>query len=456
MKHPTIAASGGTKKVIIMGAAGRDFHNFNVVFRDNVNYQVVAFTAAQIPGIADRRYPASLAGKLYPDGIAIHGENELETLIASNAVDEVVLAYSDLAHADVMHLASRTLAGGADFRIIGPRRSSIASKLPVISVCAVRTGSGKDSVVRRLTELLKKRGLKAVVIRHPMPYGNLAAQAVQRFASVQDCLRHQCTIEEREEYEQHIAAGVIVYAGVDYGKILARAEQEADVILWDGGNNDWPFFHSDLEIVIVDPHRAGHELSYHPGETNLRRADVVIINKLDSAPKEVIERVTANTALANDKAAVIRADSRISVDKPELIRGKRVLVVEDGPTLTHGEMRFGAGTLAAQNHGAAKIVDPRTTARGSLKETMARYPWIGNALPAMGYSDRQLADLTATINDADCDSVVIGTPIDLASVVKLAKPHCRVRYDLVEIGTPTLDDLLESFLKHHRLPPMAD
>lgn len=454
MEQQTLRRSNAATRVIILGAAGRDFHNFNVVFRDNRQYEVIGFTAAQIPGIDERRYPPTLAGSLYPEGITIYPETKLEELIRTKEIDEVVLAYSDLAHVDVMHLASRALACGADFRLIGPRNSSLQAHLPVISVCAVRTGSGKDSVVRRLSALLKARGLRSVVIRHPMPYGDLAAQAVQRYAAIEDCSRHQCTVEEREEYEQHIAAGVVVYAGVDYARILERAEKEADVILWDGGNNDWPFLVSDLEIVIVDPHRAGHELSYHPGETNLRRADVIIINKMDSAPKEGVDLVTANIASTNPETKVIRANSRISVDKPELIRGKRVLVVEDGPTLTHGEMAYGAGTVAAQLNDASEIIDPRQSAQGSIIELFDRYAWIGNALPAMGYSQEQLRDLAATIGTADCDSVVIATPVDLARVITISKPHCRVRYDFEEIGTPTLAEVVDRFLKTHNLKKM--
>lgn len=435
------------KRVLILGAAGRDFHNFNVCFRDQADYEVVAFTAAQIPGIETRRYPPALSGSLYPDGIPIYPEAKLEELIRTERVNQTVLAYSDLSHANVMHLASRALACGADFRIIGPAQTFLSSARPVISVCAVRTGSGKDSVVRRVSQLLQARNLKPVVVRHPMPYGDLAAQAVQRFATVEDCDRHHCTIEEREEYEQHINEGVIVYAGVDYGRILAEAEKEADVILWDGGNNDWPFYRPDLEIVLLDPHRAGHELLYHPGETNFRRAQVLIVNKIDSAPIKGLQQVMTNIAAINPAATVIQARSTISVDKPELITGKRVLVIEDGPTLTHGEMAYGSGAIAAHNHGAAELVDPKPAACGSLARTFERYPWVGKALPAMGYSEAQLADLAATIAATPCDSIIVATPVDLARIVTLAKPHCRVRYDLEEIGRPDLKEIVETFLR---------
>ena len=437
------------ERILILGAAGRDFHNFNVCFRDNSDCEVVAFTAAQIPGIESRRYPPSLSGALYPNGIPIYPEAKLEALIRSEHIQQVVLAYSDLAHINVMHLASRALACGADFRIIGPERSFLSSSRPVISVCAVRTGSGKDSVVRRIAKLLQSRKLRPVVVRHPMPYGDLAEQAVQRFASIEDCDRHRCTIEEREEYEQHINEGVIVYAGVDYARILAEAEKEADVILWDGGNNDWPFYRPDLEVVLLDPHRAGHELRYHPGETNFRRAQVLIVNKMDSAPVAGVQQVMANIAAVNPAATLIQARSNITVDKPELIGGKRVLVIEDGPTLTHGEMSYGSGTIAAHKHGAAEIVNPKPAACGSLVEIFARYPWVGSALPAMGYSDAQLNDLAATIAATPCDSIIVATPVDLARLITLTKPHCRVRYDLEEIGRPTLAEVVARFLTGH-------
>jgi predicted GTPase len=434
------------ERIIILGAAGRDFHTFNVCFRDDANFEVAAFTAAQIPGIEERSYPPSLSGELYPNGIPIYPEAKLEELVRDKQIQQVVLAYSDLSHVTVMHLASRALACGADFRLIGPDRSSLSSSRPVISVCAVRTGSGKDSVIRRIAAILKQQNLRAVVVRHPMPYGDLSKQAVQRFASVEDCDRHSCTIEEREEYEQHINEGVVVYAGVDYACILAEAEKEADIILWDGGNNDWPFFRSDLEIVLLDPHRAGHELLYHPGETNFRRAQVLIVNKIDSAPVSGVQQVMANIAAINPRATVIQARSNITVDHPELIRGKRVLVVEDGPTLTHGEMGYGSGTIAAQKHGALELVDPRPGANGSLVEIFAHYPWVGRALPAMGYSKAQLNDLTVTINQTSCDSIVIATPVDLARLIPLSKPHCRVRYDLEEITHPDLAEVVIDFL----------
>jgi len=435
-----------------MGAAGRDFHTFNVCFRDDPRFEVVAFTAAQIPGIAGRHYPAELGGALYPNGIAIYPEEDLEKLLRDLRIQQVVFAYSDLSHIALMHIASRILACGADFDLIGPERSSLSSSRPVISVCAVRTGCGKDSVIRRIATLLHERNLRPVVVRHPMPYGDLAAQAVQRFASVEDCDRHNCTIEEREEYEQHIREGVIVFAGVDYARILAAAEKEADVILWDGGNNDWPFYRSDLEIVVLDPHRAGHELLYHPGETNFRRAQVLIVNKIDSAPVTGVEQVMANIAAVNPRATVIQARSNITVDKPELITGKRVLVIEDGPTLTHGEMSYGSGTIAAEKHGAAEIVDPRPNARGSLAETFEHFPRVGRALPAMGYSRSQLGDLAATIDATPCDSIIVATPVDLARLISFSKPHCRVRYDLEEISQPGLAEVLASFLPAHINP----
>jgi predicted GTPase len=442
------------ERVLIMGAAGRDFHNFNVCFRDDPAYEVVAFTAAQIPGIAGRRYPAELSGAEYPRGIPIYPEADLEMLLRDLRVQQVVFAYSDLAHETLMHIASRALASGADFRLIGPERSSLSSSRPVISVCAVRTGCGKDSVIRRLAVILQQHNLNPVVVRHPMPYGDLAKQAVQRFASLEDCDRHNCTIEEREEYEQHIKEGVVVFAGVDYARILTAAEKEADVILWDGGNNDWPFFRSDLEIVVLDPHRAGHELLYHPGETNFRRARVLIVNKIDSAPEAGVEQVIANIATVNPHATVIQARSNITVDKPELIIGKRVLVIEDGPTLTHGEMSYGAGTIAAQKHGAAEIVDPRASARGSLVETFKRFPWVGRALPAMGYSQAQLDDLAATIANTPCDSIVVATPVDLRRLFTLPKPACRARYDIEEMSQPDLATLVGEFLscRANKLP----
>ena len=442
------------EKVLILGAAGRDFHIFNLCFRDDPGCEVIGFTAAQIPGIESRRYPASLSGALYPDGIPIYPEAELEQLIRKHQARQVVFAYSDVSHNHVMHLASRALACGADFRLIGPERSSLPSARPVISVCAVRTGCGKDSVVRRIAGILKAVDLRPVVVRHPMPYGDLSRQIEQRFASVEDCDSANCTVEEREEYEQHINNGVVVYAGVDYARILARAEEEADVILWDGGNNDWPFFRSDLQIVLLDPHRAGHELLYHPGETNLRRAQVLVINKMDSAPLSGVQEILANIADANPSATVIQARSTVRVDDPDLIRGQRVLLIEDGPTLTHGEMAYGSGSVAAHRYGAAAVVDPRPFARGSLAETFKRFPWVKSALPAMGYSREQLADLAATIAAVECDSIVIATPVDLARLISLEKPSCRVRYDLEEISQPDLSYVVCNFVRDHsaRLP----
>jgi predicted GTPase len=432
-------------RVIIMGAAGRDFHNFNVFFRDNDQYDVVAFTATQIPGIEARTYPPVLAGHLYPSGIPIHPEQQLEELIKRHKVEQVVFAYSDVSHEYVMHMASRVQATGADFRLMGPNSTMIKSKVPVVSVCAVRTGSGKSQTSRRVVQLLRVKGLRVVVIRHPMPYGDLAAQAAQRFASIEDMERQKCTIEEMEEYEPHIARGAIVYAGVDYGKILAAAEKEADVIVFDGGNNDFPFYKPDLHIVIADPHRAGHEIGYHPGETNLRMADVIIINKIDTAEPANVAQVRENIRRFNPKAIVIDGASPIFVDNPAAIRGKRVLVVEDGPTLTHGGMRYGAAWVAAKKFGASVIVDPRGAAVGSLRDVFQKYGHLTEILPAMGYSPEQIRELEKTINAVDADVVLIGTPIDLARVVKIKKPAIRVRYELQEIGVPTLEDVLRDF-----------
>jgi predicted GTPase len=433
------------KKVIIMGAAGRDFHNFNVVFRDKETYQVVAFTATQIPDIEDRKYPAALAGKLYPQGIPIHPEDELTALIHKHGVNEVVFAYSDVPHTTVMDRASQVLAAGADFSLLGPEATMIRSRKPVLSVCAVRTGSGKSQTSRKAARLLKAKGRKVAVIRHPMPYGNLVEQKVQRFAAYEDLARHKCTIEEREEYEPHIREGILVYAGVDYGAILEQAEKEADVILWDGGNNDLSFYKSDLEIVVVDPHRAGHELLYHPGETNFRRAQVVIINKMDTAPKEKVEQVLANLQRVNPKAIVIKANSKIIVPDSETIRGKVVLVVEDGPTVTHGEMTFGAGYVASQRYQAKKIIDPRPFAVGSIRETFRKYSHLDKVLPAMGYGQAQVLELAETIEKSECELVVSGTPIDLSRLIKTHKPILSVRYELEEIGRPTLEDVLKPF-----------
>ena len=427
-----------------MGAAGRDFHNFNVFFRDNSDYDVVAFTATQIPDIEGRTYPTELAGKLYPQGIPIFAESDLLRLIREKNVDQVIFAYSDVPHEVVMHKASAVLAAGADFRLMGTKTTQLKSSKPVVSVCAVRTGSGKSQTSRKVSLILRKMGYKVAAIRHPMPYGNLVKQAVQRFADYSDLDKHECTIEEREEYEPHLNNGVIVYAGVDYEKILRQAEQEVDIILWDGGNNDFPFYVSDLQIVVADPHRPGHETSYHPGETNVRSADVFVINKVDTADAENVMKVRQNLRLLNPNAIIIEAASPLFVDDPDGIRGKRVLVIEDGPTLTHGEMAYGAGFVAARRFGAAEIVDPRPYAVNSIKATYEKYPKTGLILPAMGYGEAQTRDLEATINQADVDMVIIGTPIDLKRIIKINKPAQRVRYELQEIGQPTLEDILKS------------
>ncbi|MDI6850871.1 MAG: cyclic 2,3-diphosphoglycerate synthase [bacterium] len=438
------------KKVIIMGAAGRDFHNFNVFFRDNEEYEVVAFTATQIPDIEGRKYPPELSGKLYPDGIPIYPEDELEELIRKHKVDFVVFSYSDVSHEYVMNRASMAMSAGASFMLLGPSHTMLTSTKPVISVCAVRTGSGKSQTTRRVAEILKKLGKKTVVIRHPMPYGDLTKQVVQRFGSLEDLDKHNCTIEEREEYEPHIDRGNVVYAGVDYEKILRQAEQEADVILWDGGNNDFPFFKSDLHIVVVDPHRPGHEVTYHPGETNLRMADVIVINKIDTAYPEDIQIVRENARSANPKATIIEAASPIFVENYEAIKGKKVLVIEDGPTLTHGEMAFGAGYVAAEKYGAAEIVDPRPYAVGSIKETYEKYTQLEVILPAMGYSPKQLKELEETINAVPADLVVVATPINLGKILKINKPYVRVKYELQEIGKPDLEDIIKDFFEKRR------
>ena len=442
-------------KILILGAAGRDFHNFNVYFRERGEYEVVAFTATQIPDISGRRYPAALAGPLYPDGIPIFEESELERLIQELCVEQAVFAYSDVSHLQVMHLASRVMAAGADFRLLGPAATMVASSKRVVSVCAVRTGAGKSQTTRRVCELLQERGLKVVAVRHPMPYGDLVEQEVQRFASEADLDRHHCTIEEREEYEPHIARGTVVYAGVDYEKILRQAEQEADVVVWDGGNNDFPFFKSDLEIVVVDPHRPGHETSFHPGETNLRRADVVVINKIDTAAPGDIEAVRSAVRQANPGARIVDACSPLFVDGYEAIAGKRVLVIEDGPTLTHGGMRYGAGVVAAQRFGASEILDPRAHAVGTIADTFRKYPDIGTLLPAMGYGDRQVKDLEATVNATPADLVLIATPIDLRRLIDIRVPALRVTYELQEIGKPTLADEIDSFLAQVPTPALA-
>ena len=432
-------------KVLIMGAAGRDFHNFNLLYKDNEKYKVVVFTATQIPDIEDRTYPAELAGSLYPDGIPIHHEDELESLIKEKQIDEAVFSYSDVSHEYVMHRAASVNAAGASFVLLNTKKTMIKSKKPVVAICAVRTGCGKSQTTRKVASVLKEMGKKLVIVRHPMPYGNLVAQKCQRFANYDDLEKHDCTIEEREEYEPHLAMGSIVYAGIDYGEILSQAQAEADVVIWDGGNNDTPFFKPDMHIVVTDPLRPGHELRYYPGETNLRMADVVVINKEGSAKLEDIEKVRENALKLNDKATVIDAVSPISVEDSSIIRGKKVLAVEDGPTLTHGGMKFGAAVVAAQKFGAAKIVDPRPFLAGSLKETFELYPEVGRVLPAMGYGSAQMKDLERTINNADCDVVIIGTPIDLRKLISINKPAVRVTYDLQEIGKPNLEDVLQKF-----------
>lgn len=429
-------------RTLIMGAAGRDFHNFNVYFRNNSAYQVLAFTATQIPDIEGRTYPAELAGSAYPQGIPIYAEADLVGLIREQNIDQVIFAYSDVPHEYVMHKASQVLAAGADFRLMGLKATQLRSTKPVVSICAVRTGSGKSQTTRSVSKSLRSMGYRVAAIRHPMPYGNLVQQAVQRFASYADLDRQECTIEEREEYEPHLDNGVIVYAGVDYERILRQAEQEVDIVLWDGGNNDFPFYVSDFKIVVADPHRPGHETSYHPGETNARNADVLVINKVDTADADKVMKVRENLRLLNPEAIVVEAASPLFVDDPSAIRGKRVLVVEDGPTLTHGEMAYGAGWVAARRFGAAEIVDPRPFAVRSIKATYEKYPRTGAILPAMGYGEAQTRDLEETINRADVDLVIIGTPIDLNRIIKIQKPTQRVRYELQEIGQPTLADLL--------------
>lgn len=442
------------KNIIIIGAAGRDFHNFNMCYRDNELYNVVAFTAAQIPDIDDRKYPAELAGSLYPDGIPIYSQDRLPELIKELDVDECVFAYSDVSYQTIMNISAIVNSAGADFTLLGPKNTALKSTKPVISVCAVRTGSGKSQTSRKIIELLMENNLKVVAVRHPMPYGDLVAQKVQRFATIEDLKKHKCTIEEMEEYEPHVIRGNIIYAGVDYEAILRSAENDpdgCDVILWDGGNNDFSFYHADLTVTIVDPHRPGHELSYYPGEVCLRMADVAVINKIDSASKEGIDIVETNIKKVNPKAQIIKADSKITVDKPDIIKGKRVLVVEDGPTLTHGEMKIGAGTVAAERIGAAELVDPRPYTVGKLKETFNIYPNIGRLLPAMGYGEQQLKDLEETINKTDCDAVIIGTPIDLSRVIHINKPYTRVHYELDEVTKPNLNDVIEKFIKDHNL-----
>lgn len=430
-------------RTIIMGAAGRDFHNFNTYYRGNEAYEVVAFTATQIPNIDDRKYPAALAGELYPEGIPILPEAQLEALIRDENIDQVVFAYSDVPYEYVMHKAALVNAAGADFRLMGTKETQVKSTKPVVGVCAVRTGSGKSQTTRRVSLILREMGYKVAAIRHPMPYGDLVKQKVQRFADYSDLDKHECTIEEREEYEPHIDNGIIVYAGVDYEAILREAEKEVDIVLWDGGNNDFPFYVTDLLIVVADPHRAGHELRYYPGETNVRMADVFVVNKVDTAHPEDVITVRDNLHMLNPDAVVIEGASPLFVDDPEAIRGKRVLVVEDGPTLTHGEMAYGAGFVAARRFGAGEIVDPRPFAVGSIRETYEKYPGTGTILPAMGYGDKMMRDLEETINAADVDLVLSGTPIDLTRVIKINKPIQRVRYELQEIGEPTLETILK-------------
>ncbi len=432
--------------VLIMGAAGRDFHNFNVVFRDHSEYRVVAFTAAQIPNIAGRRYPPELAGSLYPLGIPIHPEEELESLIATHKVAQVIFSYSDISHEDVMHQASRVLAAGADFSFLGGRRTMVSAKKPVVSVCAVRTGAGKSPATRRIASLLREEGLRVVVIRHPMPYGDLANQAVQRFARLDDLRTAGCTIEEMEEYEPHIREGYVVFAGVDYERVLREAEPEADVLVWDGGNNDTPFIVPDLEIVLLDPHRAGHERTYFPGEVNLIRADVLVLTKMDTASQEQVHVVRANIRQLNPKAVVLETTMPVTVDLPHLIKGKRVLVVEDGPTLTHGGMSFGAGVLAAKQEEAGELVDPRAYAVGTIQQTFIQYPHIGRVLPAMGYGATQIRELEDTINRVPCDVVLIATPVDLGRIIPIKHPTCRVMYSLEERGTPGLREVLQGII----------
>jgi len=434
-------------KTVIMGAAGRDFHNFNTVYRDNDLYDVVAFTATQIPNIDGRKYPASLAGRLYPKGIPIVAESELPALMRKHGIEEVVFAYSDVPYTYVMERSSIANAGGAHFKLLGAQPTMIKSTKPVISVCAVRTGSGKSQTSRRIAHLLQRHGLTVAAIRHPMPYGDLEKQKVQRYGSLADLKKHKCTIEEMEEYEPHIVEGIIIYAGVDYGAILEQAQAEADVILWDGGNNDMPFYTPDLHIVVADPLRVGNELTYYPAEANLRMADVVIINKIDSAEPQAVRVLRDNIRKVNSKAVLIDAASPLTVDHPERVTGKRALVVEDGPTLTHGEMKIGAGVVAAQKLGASELVDPRPYTVRSITETYKKYPGIGMLLPAMGYGTKQVRDLEQTINRVPCDVVVIGTPIDLNRIVKIKKPTVRVTYQLQEIGTPNLDEVVAAFVK---------
>ena len=442
------------ENVIIIGAAGRDFHNFNTFYRDNAEYNIVAFTAAQIPDIDGRKYPAELAGELYPEGIPIYGENELPDLIEKYSVDSCVFSYSDVPYQRVMNLSALVNSHGASFVLLGPKHTMIKSNKPVIAVVATRTGCGKSQTSRRVIELLMEKGLKVVAVRHPMPYGDLVAQKVQRYAEISDLEKHKCTIEEMEEYEPHVVRGNVIYAGVDYEAILREAEKDpkgCDIVLWDGGNNDFAFYKPDLTITVADPHRPNHEVSYYPGEVNLRLADAVVINKMDTADPEGIQTVRDNIAKLNPDALVIDGASPISLENPDIVKGKRVLVVEDGPTLTHGEMKIGAGVVAARKFGAKELVDPRPYTVGKLSETFKIYPNIGALLPAMGYGEQQLKDLETTINNTDCDAVVIGTPIDLNRIINIKKPNTRVFYDLQEIGQPDLTAVLDEFVKKHNL-----
>lgn len=434
-------------KAIIMGAAGRDFHNFNVYFRNNPLYNVVAFTAYQIPNIEDRKYPAKLSGKLYPKGIPIFPEEMLPQLIQKHKVDQVIFSYSDVSHEYLMHRASITNAQGANFVLLSAENTMLKSKKPVIAICAVRTGSGKSQVSRKVVRILKKKGLKIAAIRHPMPYGELQKQEVQRFATYDDLKKHDCTIEEREEYEPYIEQGLVIFAGVDYGKILKLAEKEADIIIWDGGNNDTPFYVPDLHLVVVDPHRPGHEMKYYPGETNFRMAGVLILNKLNTAKKADVDEVMENIKVANPKAKIIRSNSKITIEKKQELRGKKVLVIEDGPTVTHGDMPYGAGWFAAKQSKVSKIIDPKPFAIGSIKKTFEKFPHLQQVLPAMGYGDKQMRELEMTIDRSKCDAVIVGTPIDLGRLLKVKKPTYRVQYDIKEIGKPTLENVLKPFTR---------
>jgi len=432
---------GRPRRMIIVGAAGRDFHNFNTAYRDDDRFEVVAFTATQIPGIEGRTYPAELAGRLYPDGIPIHHEDSLERLVGELDVDDVVFSYSDVSHETVMHIASRALAAGADFRLLGPKQTMLSASVPVVAVCAVRTGAGKSQTTRAVSGVLKEAGKRIAVVRHPMPYGDLVRQAVQRFADFDDLTRADCTIEEREEYEPHLERGSVVYAGIDYARILERAQSDADIVVWDGGNNDLPFFRPDVHVTVADPLRAGHETTYHPGEANLRMADVVVINKVDSARPDDVAALRKTIEAVNGDAAIVEARSPITIEDSVALEGKRVIVIEDGPTLTHGEMGFGAGVVAARRSGA-QLVDPRPWAVGSIRDVYARYPHVGRLLPAMGYSDEQRAELAATINASDADVVLVATPIDLRKVCDLRKPGVRVTYELADASSPTLAEVL--------------